>query len=38
VTRIDPATNSEVATITVGGVPQGIAVVGNTVWVAVAEP
>jgi YVTN family beta-propeller protein len=37
VTRINPETNTVVATIHVGGVPQGLAVFGTTVWVAVAE-
>jgi YVTN family beta-propeller protein len=37
VTRIDPATNEVVVTIPVGGAPVGIAVSGETVWVAVAE-
>jgi YVTN family beta-propeller protein len=38
VSRIDPATNTVIATIPIGGAPQGIAVSGTTVWVAVAEP
>jgi YVTN family beta-propeller protein len=37
VSRIDPATNTAVATIAIGGSPVGVAVAGTTVWVAVAE-
>ena len=36
VSRIDPATNTVSATITIGGAPHGIAVFGDQVWVAVA--
>ncbi len=36
VSRIDPATNTVTATITLGGEPVAVAVSGTTVWVAVA--
>ena len=38
VSRVDPATNRVVATISVGNEPGGVALSGSSVWVTVAAP
>jgi YVTN family beta-propeller protein len=38
VSRIDPKANAVDKTISVGNVPVGLALVGDTVWVSVQAP